>query len=77
MQQEADYIRQKLELSTEGDYQEYDLKAKLLKKEMEIELSNTELTTEQKKLIEDRYQKKLDEMTSEYERKSKRKLWKH
>ena len=73
LQQEADYIRQKLELSTEGDYQEYDLKAKLLKKEMEIELSNTELTTEQKKLIEDRYQKKLDEMTSEYERKKQEK----
>ena len=73
MQQEADYIRQKLELSTEGDYQEYDLKAKLLKKEMEIELSNTELTTEQKKLIEERYQKKLDEMTSEHERKKQEK----
>lgn len=73
LQQEADYIRQKLELSTEGDYQEYDLKAKLLKKEMEIELSNTELTTEQKKLIEERYQKKLDEMTSEYERKKQEK----
>ena len=73
LQQEADYIRQKLELSTEGDYQEYDLKAKLLKKEMEIELSNTELTTEQKKLIEERYQKKLDEMTSEHERKKQEK----
>lgn len=76
LQQEADYIRQKLELSTEGDYQEYDLKAKLLKKEMEIELSNTELTTEQKKLIEERYQKKLDEMTSEYERKKQEKAMK-
>ena len=73
LQQEADYIRQKLELATEGDYQEYDLKAKLLKKEMEIELSNTELTAEQKKLIEARYQKKLDEMTSEYERKKQEK----
>ena len=76
LQQEADYIRQKLELSTEGDYQEYDLKAKLLKKEMEIELSNTELTTEQKKLIEERYQKKLDEMTSEHERKKQEKAMK-
>ena len=76
LQQEADYIRQKLELSTEGDYQEYDLKAKLLKKEMEIELSNTELTTEQKKLIEKRYQKKLDEMTSEHERKKQEKAMK-
>lgn len=76
LQQEADYIRQKLELSTEGDYQEYDLKAKLLKKEMEIELSNTELTTEQKKLIEERYQKKLDEMTSEYEREKQEKAMK-
>ena len=73
LQQEADYIRQKLELSTEGDYQEYDLKAKLLKKEMEIELSNTKLTAEQKQLIEDSYQKKLDEMTSEYERKKQEK----
>ena len=76
LQQEADYIRQKLELSTEGDYQEYDLKAKLLKKEMEIELSNTELTTEQKKLIEERYQKKLDEMTSEHEREKQEKAMK-
>lgn len=73
LQQEADYIRQKLELATEGDYQEYDLKAKLLKKEMEIELSNTKLTAEQKKLIEERYQKKLDEMTSEHERKKQEK----
>lgn len=73
LQQEADYIRQKLELSTEGDYQEYDLKAKLLKKEKEIELSNTKLTAEQKQLIEDSYQKKLDEMTSEYERKKQEK----
>lgn len=76
LQQEADYIRQKLELSTEGDYQEYDLKAKLLKKEMEIELSNTELTAEQKKLIEARYQKKLDEMTSEHEREKQEKAMK-
>lgn len=76
LQQEADYIRHKLELSTEGDYQEYDLKAKLLKKEMEIELSNTELTTEQKKLIEERYQKKLDEMTSEHEREKQEKAMK-
>lgn len=76
LQQEADYIRQKLELATEGDYQEYDLKAKLLKKEMEIELSNTELTTEQKKLIEERYQKKLDEMTSEHEREKQEKAMK-
>lgn len=76
LQQEADYIRQKLELATEGDYQEYDLKAKLLKKEMEIELSNTELTAEQKKLIEARYQKKLDEMTSEHERKKQEKAMK-
>lgn len=73
LQQEADYIRQKLELSTEGDYQEYDLKAKLLKKEKEIELSNTKLTAEQKQLIEDSYQKKLDEMTSEHERKKQEK----
>lgn len=73
LQQEADYIRQKLELSTEGDYQEYDLKAKLLKKEKEIELSNTKLTAEQKQLIEERYQKKLDEMTSEHERKKQEK----
>lgn len=76
LQQEADYIRQKLELATEGDYQEYDLKAKLLKKEMEIELSNTELTAEQKKLIEARYQKKLDEMTSEHEREKQEKAMK-
>lgn len=76
LQQEADYIRQKLELATEGDYQEYDLKAKLLKKEMEIELSNTELTTEQKKLIKERYQKKLDEMTSEHEREKQEKAMK-
>lgn len=76
LQQEADYIRQKLELATEGDYQEYDLKAKLLKKEMEIELSNTELTAEQKKLIEERYQKKLDEMTSEHEREKQEKAMK-
>lgn len=76
LQQEADYIRQKLELATEGDYQEYDLKAKLLKKEMKIELSNTELTTEQKKLIEERYQKKLDEMTSEHEREKQEKAMK-
>lgn len=76
LEQEADYIRQKLELATEGDYQEYDLKAKLLKKEMEIELSNTELTAEQKKLIEARYQKKLDEMTSEHERKKQEKAMK-
>ena len=76
LQQEADYIRQKLELATEGDYQEYDLKAKLLKKEKEIELSNTELTAEQKKLIEARYQKKLDEMTSEHEREKQEKAMK-
>ena len=76
LQQESDYIRQKLELATEGDYQEYDLKAKLLKKEMEIELSNTELTAEQKKLIEARYQKKLDEMTSEHEREKQEKAMK-
>ena len=76
LEQEADYIRQKLELATEGDYQEYDLKAKLLKKEMEIELSNTELTAEQKKLIEARYQKKLDEMTSEHEREKQEKAMK-
>ena len=76
LQQEADYIRQKLELSTEGDYQEYDLKAKLLKKEKEIELSNTKLTAEQKQLIEERYQKKLDEMTSEHEREKQEKAMK-
>ena len=45
------------------------MKAEQLKKEKEIELSNTKLTAEQKQLIEDSYQKKLDEMTSEYERK--------
>ena len=69
LEQEAAYIEQRLQLATEGTIQEYSLKAEQLKKEKEIELSNTKLTAEQKQLIEDSYQKKLDEMTSEYERK--------
>lgn len=73
LEQEAAYIEQRLQLATEGTIQEYSLKAEQLKKEKEIELSNTKLTAEQKQLIEDRYQKKLDEMTSEYERKKQEK----
>ena len=73
LEQEAAYIEQRLQLATEGTIQEYSLKAEQLKKEKEIELSNTKLTAEQKKLIEERYQKKLDEMTSEYERKKQEK----
>lgn len=73
LEQEAAYIEQKLQLATEGTIQEYSLKAEQLKKEKEIELSNTKLTAEQKQLIEDSYQKKLDEMTSEYERKKQEK----
>lgn len=69
LEQEAAYIEQRLQLATEGTIQEYSLKAEQLKKEKEIELSNTKLTAEQKQLIEERYQKKLDEMTSEHERK--------
>lgn len=76
LEQEAAYIEQRLQLATEGTIQEYSLKAEQLKKEMEIELSNTELTTEQKKLIEERYQKKLDEMTSEHEREKQEKAMK-
>lgn len=73
LEQEAAYIEQRLQLATEGTIQEYSLKAEQLKKEKEIELSNTKLTAEQKQLIEDSYQKKLDEMTSEYERKKQEK----
>lgn len=73
LEQEAAYIEQRLQLATEGTIQEYSLKAEQLKKEKEIELSNTKLTAEQKQLIEERYQKKLDEMTSEYERKKQEK----
>ena len=73
LEQEAAYIEQRLQLATEGTIQEYSLKAEQLKKEKEIELSNTKLTAEQKQLIEDRYQKKLDEITSEYERKKQEK----
>lgn len=73
LEQEAAYIEQRLQLETEGTIQEYSLKAEQLKKEKEIELSNTKLTAEQKQLIEDSYQKKLDEMTSEYERKKQEK----
>lgn len=73
LEQEAAYIEQRLQLATEGTIQEYSLKAEQLKKEKEIELSNTKLTAEQKRLIEYSYQKKLDEMTSEYERKKQEK----
>lgn len=73
LEQEATYIEQRLQLATEGTIQEYSLKAEQLKKEKEIELSNTKLTAEQKQLIEERYQKKLDEMTSEHERKKQEK----
>lgn len=73
LEQEAAYIEQRLQLATEGTIQEYSLKAEQLKKEKEIQLSNTKLTAEQKQLIEDSYQKKLDEMTSEYERKKQEK----
>lgn len=73
LEQEAAYIEQRLQLATEGTIQEYSLKAEQLKKEKEIELSNTKLTAEQKQLIEERYQKKLDEMTSEHERKKQEK----
>ena len=73
LEQESAYIEQRLQLATEGTIQEYSLKAEQLKKEKEIELSNTKLTAEQKQLIEDSYQKKLDEMTSEYERKKQEK----
>lgn len=73
LEQEAAYIEQRLQLATEGTIQEYSLKAEQLKKEKEIELSNTKLTAEQKQLIEYSYQKKLDEMTSEYERKKQEK----
>jgi flagellar biosynthesis GTPase FlhF len=73
LEQEAAYIEQRLQLATEGTIQEYSLKAEQLKKEKEIELSNTKLTAEQKQLIEDSYQKKLDEITSEYERKKQEK----
>lgn len=73
LEQETAYIEQRLQLATEGTIQEYSLKAEQLKKEKEIELSNTKLTAEQKQLIEDSYQKKLDEMTSEYERKKQEK----
>lgn len=76
LEQEAAYIEQRLQLATEGTIQEYSLKAEQLKKEKEIELSNTKLTAEQKKLIEARYQKKLDEMTSEHERKKQEKAMK-
>ena len=73
LEQEAAYIEQRLQLATEGTIQEYSLKAEQLKKEKELELSNTKLTAEQKQLIEASYQKKLDEMTSEYERKKQEK----
>lgn len=73
LEQEAAYIEKRLQLATEGTIQEYSLKAEQLKKEKEIELSNTKLTAEQKQLIEDSYQKKLDEMTSEYDRKKQEK----
>lgn len=76
LEQEAAYIEQRLQLATEGTIQEYSLKAEQLKKEKEIELSNTKLTAEQKQLIEERYQKKLDEMTSEHERKKQEKAMK-
>ena len=76
LEQEAAYIEQRLQLATEGTIQEYSLKAEQLKKEKEIELSNTKLTAEQKQLIEDSYQKKLDEMTSEHEREKQEKAMK-
>lgn len=73
LQREADYIEKRLSLMEEGTIQEYSVKAELLKKQKELELSNAQLTADEKLAIEDKYQKDLEELTKEYNRKKQEK----
>ena len=73
LQREADYIEKRLSAMEEGTIQEYSVKAELLKKQKELELSNAQLTADEKLAIEDKYQKDLESLTSEYNRKKQEK----
>lgn len=73
LEQEAAFIEKRLQLATEGSEQEYNLKVEQLDNQKELELSNAQLTADEKLLIEQKYQKDLDAMTSEYTRQKQEK----
>lgn len=73
LEQEAAFIEKRLQLATEGSEQEYNLKVEQLDKQKELELSNAQLTADEKLLIEQKYQKDLESLTSEYNRQKQEK----
>lgn len=73
LEQEAKFIEKRLQLATEGSEQEYNLKVEQLDKQKELELSNAQLTADEKLLIEQKYQKDLETLTSEYNRQKQEK----
>lgn len=73
LEQEAAFIEKRLQLATEGSEQEYNLKVEQLDKQKELELSNAQLTADEKLLIEQKYQKDLENLTSEYNRQKQEK----
>lgn len=74
LEQEAAFIEKRLQLATEGSEQEYNLKVEQLDKQKELELSNAQLTADEKLLIEQKYQKDLESLTTEYNRKKIEKI---
>lgn len=73
LEKEAAFIEKRLQLATEGSEQEYNLKVDQLDKQKELELSNAQLTADEKLLIEQKYQKDLEILTSEYNRQKQEK----
>ena len=73
MEKEAEYIEKRLQIVTEGSEQEYNLKVDQLDKQKELELSNAQLTADEKLIIEQKYQKDLQSITSEYNRQKQEK----
>ena len=68
LKDEADLLALRLETIEEGGQQELDLRLQQLQTLRDIELTNTELTEEEKQLIREKYAKEEEELREEHSR---------
>lgn len=66
IQQEQQNIALRLAAVKQGTDAEYTLKVEQLRKQQEAELANVELTEQQKVLIREKYNKRLDELSNQW-----------
>ena len=68
LQRQADLIKLRLEAAEEGGQEEFELKLQQLQAERDLELSNLELTEEQKALIREKYAQEEESLREERSR---------